>query len=245
MKAGCGEDQKRGEKDMEGRYSKGILVILASCKDASQEDALREWYKAIYMPDMVATGWVENGLLYRNIKPSLDEGEARYLAIHETDRWDMEDMLDEISMAHAPRWREQGRDNTNLQVERIGVFRKCGPPSRPEVSGFTTQRTGIARTAGLLLALAKCTEPRREGDFNNWFNRVYVPEVMAAGPFHTAYRYAKVAQESDKRRLFVALYESDTSDLAGDIERFLSHWQASAKRSPYIEDLGHDLFAPI
>lgn len=222
-----------------------MLMVWSNCKDPAQEQAFNDWYTNVHVPDVVATGWVVNGMRYRNLATSLDSGDARYLAIYETDRWDMEDMLEDIRTTHTPRWQEQGRTNPNLQGVRGGVFRKCGPPFRPETSAFTTEKTGKAPITGLLVALSTCTEPMREGDFNNWYNRVYVPKLVAEGPFHTAYRYCNSVRDADGKHLFVALYETDALNPEAEIKHFLGNWQPPARRSPYVQELGYSIFTPI
>ncbi|MDO8689608.1 MAG: hypothetical protein Q7R39_06290, partial [Dehalococcoidia bacterium] len=172
-------------------------------------------------------------------------GENRYLAIYETDRWDMEDMLGDLRTEHAPTWRERGRCNINLQVTHSGVFRKCGPSTRPEGSGFTTERTGKAPVTGLLVVLDTCTEPSRETSFNNWYNRIYAPAVVAAGLFHTAYRYANTVREPDGRRLFISLYETDSCLPNNEIELLWHQWKTSTARAPDAHLLSEGVFAPI
>src|SRR5256885_9954566 len=105
---------------MQGRYAKGMLVVLMNCADPARDDAFNEWYNTVHVPDVIATEWVSSGLRYRNVAPELGAGEARYLAVYETDRWDMEDMLDDTRVTQTPRWREQGRLNADARVAMIG-----------------------------------------------------------------------------------------------------------------------------
>jgi hypothetical protein len=230
---------------MQGRFPKGMLFVQMNCADPAHEDDFNRWYNQVHVPDVIATGWVDNGRRYRNPAPALAEGEARYLALYETDRWDMEDMIDSFRTVDGPRWRELGRTTPYAQLVRMNVVRRCGPPFRPESSGFTTARTGSAAVTGLLLMLDTCTEPAQEGGFNDWFNRRYVPELVAAGPFHSAYRFACANREPEGTRLFVTLCETDVADPAAEVARFLDRWQPSSVRPAFALHRATSVFEPI
>jgi hypothetical protein len=230
---------------MQGQYAKGMLVVLMNCAEPGREQAFNAWYNDIHVPDVIATEWVTSGRRYRNLAPDLQPNEARYLALYETDRWDMEDMLDDIRTTHTPRWRDQNRLTTDARLAMMGVFRKCGPPWRPETSPFATERTGKADITGLLLQVSVCTEPAKEGEFNDWYNRRYVPEAMAAGPFHTAYRYANSVREPEGGRRFLTLFETDAPDPASAVSKFLTEWQPSRQRLPCETQISTSTFEPI
>jgi hypothetical protein len=230
---------------MQGRYAKGMLAVLMNCAEPAREQAFNTWYNEVHVPDVIATGWVTSGLRYRNLSPELQPEEARYLALYETDRWDMEDMLDDIRTTHTPRWRENDRLTADARLALMGVVRKCGPPWRPETSPFTTDRSGKAGITGVLLQVTVCKEPAREGEFNDWYNRHYVPEAMTAGPFHTAYRYANSVREPEGGRRFLTLFETDAPDAAGTVGSFLRDWQPSRKRLACETQISSSTFEPI
>ncbi|MGE0542526.1 MAG: DUF4286 family protein [Dehalococcoidia bacterium] len=230
---------------MQGRFAKGMLFVQMNCADPAHDDDFNRWYNEVHVPDVIATGWVENGRRYRNLAADLREGESRYLALYETDRWDMEDMIDSFRTVDGPRWREQGHTTTYSQLVRMSVVRRCGPPFRPESSGFTTARTGTAPVSGLLLMLDICTEPAQEGNFNDWFNRHAIPELIATGPFHTAYRFACAVREPDGSRLFATLCETEAADPRAEVARFLEQWQPSSARPAFAQHQSTSVFAPI
>ena len=231
---------------MEGRYPKGNLVVTTAGPGEAEDQAFNDWYTRVHVPDVVATGWVVKGIMYRNVRPVLEPREARYLAIFETDRWDMEDMVEELPTVWRARWEAQGTYWGGAPVTYdSSVFRLCGPPLRPEASAFTTEKTGTAPVTGLVLAWAICTQPEREMDFNNWFNRRYVPELMSQAPFHTAYRYASAFRNPDGRRVFLTIYETDEPNPESAGRQFLDGYESPVRTSPLVQELGYSIYRPI
>ena len=78
---------------------------------------------------------------------------------------------------------------------------------------------------------------------NDWYNWGYTQEIIAPGPFHTAYRYAAAFRESGRRH-FLQLFETDSHDPAGEIEHFLSERQLGPERG-LDEEVGPAVFTPV
>jgi len=64
-----------------------------------------------------------------------------------------------------------------------------------------------------------CTDPAQEVAFNDWYNRIHVPDILAAGLGNTAIRYEN-AQSDQENPQYIAIYELATHDLNSVNERF-------------------------
>ena len=71
---------------MEGRKPTGVLVVMVNNTEPSKEDEFNKWYNETHIPDIVGTGIYYTATRYENTDPK--PGEAKYLAIYETDHED-------------------------------------------------------------------------------------------------------------------------------------------------------------
>ena len=74
---------------MEGRYPKGILLILTDCGDRAEEAGLNSWYKEVFLPRVTASGTLRHPNRYRNTAEVLGADKSRYMDILETDSGDL------------------------------------------------------------------------------------------------------------------------------------------------------------
>jgi|FaiFalFF_MnMetaG_3_1042247.scaffolds.fasta_scaffold01479_5 hypothetical protein len=222
---------------MEGRYPVGIRYVTANCTDPLGEEEFNRWYDAVHLSDMVATGLVSHPTRYRNADPLLRG--ARYLAIYEVEREGLLATIpEEIVGRFFPMWQAQGRIHPALQVVERQMWRRTGP-------AFTTAKTGKAPITGLLAIQSHCADPAREGEFNAWYNEQHVPDVLATGLFHTAYRFEAVLPQPGQDR-YLALYETDAPDpLLAVRELMEAHrrrWLAEGRFSPLLRVTGRAVY---
>jgi hypothetical protein len=189
---------------VEGRYAKGLFVEFSHGVAPAQRDTFERWYSKVHMPDIQGTGWTHHGSLYRLSVTASDARLAEYVAIYETDRWDMESLLDEL------RLRISASPGETTVI--ASLFRLCGPSVRPEDSPFVTARTLTATLRGVHVVVTTCIDPSREQRFNSRYNRKVVPAEMDAAPFTAAYRYAEGSRDEKGHRRFLALYETEQLD---------------------------------
>ncbi|MEE9285038.1 MAG: DUF4286 family protein [Dehalococcoidia bacterium] len=71
---------------MEGRKPTGVLIVMVNNTEPSKEDEFNKWYNEIHIPDVVGTGFYYHATRFVNTNPK--PGEAKYLAIYETDQED-------------------------------------------------------------------------------------------------------------------------------------------------------------
>jgi len=216
---------------MQGRFPKGILFVLTNCKDPAQEADFNEWYNTVHLPDVVATGLVANPTRYRNLAPTPEPGMARYLAIYETDREDLREVLKGVG-ARMPDWQSAGRIHPALEVVLATGYRWTG-------RAFRTQRTG-APVRGLLVVMTRCKDPAREEEFNRWYDEVHVPDILGTGLYHTAYRFTNATPRAGGGP-YLALYETDRDPAEADRllrEEWRPRWQERGRYSPLLEITG-------
>jgi hypothetical protein len=79
----------------------GIVVVLMNNTEVRQEEEFNLWYDETHLRDVVGAGDFWTGIRYRNVVPTLPKGAARYLAIYETDRADVQAAHAEMAAAVA------------------------------------------------------------------------------------------------------------------------------------------------
>ncbi len=65
----------------------GVLMVLVNNKATDREEEFNTWYNDTHLGEVCGTGSYFAAKRFVNTKPVLEPGEARYLAIYETD-WD-------------------------------------------------------------------------------------------------------------------------------------------------------------
>lgn len=77
----------------------------------------------------------------------------------------------------------------------------------------------------LLIVYTNPISPDRDGDYNHWYDKVHLPEILAADGFVAAsrYRLSEVSVEgmAPPNHRYAAVYELATDDLQGAINTLL------------------------
>ncbi|MDO8531229.1 MAG: hypothetical protein Q7T26_03530 [Dehalococcoidia bacterium] len=73
-------------------------------------------------------------------------------------------------------------------------------------------------------ALANCTDPAREAEFNAWYDRTLIPTIMAVPGVRAAWRYASAHQRPGEPK-YVAMYDIDQ-----DIRQVVLNLRANRER---------------
>ncbi len=64
----------------------------------------------------------------------------------------------------------------------------------------------------LIMVETNCTDASREAEFNEWYDKIHLPDVLETPGFIRATRYENT-QPSEGRAKFLALYEVETDDI--------------------------------
>jgi hypothetical protein len=168
---------------MEGRYPHAIRLIRTNCTDPRLEFGFNDWYDRVHVPEVLASGMVSHVIRYRNADP--DDAGPGYLAIHELAWTDLEEVARAVTRTRR-RLTEQAGFPPGIEIVRVESWKRIGPES-------VTPRAGRATAAGILLIESRCTDPRREREFNAWYDEVHVPDLLNTGLFSAVYRFESVA----------------------------------------------------
>jgi len=65
----------------------------------------------------------------------------------------------------------------------------------------------------LLLLESNCKDPRREAEFDAWYDKIHIPDILGGSPgFKSATRYA-LKSTAENRGKYLAVYEIETDDI--------------------------------
>ena len=68
----------------------------------------------------------------------------------------------------------------------------------------------------VLIVESNCSDPAREAEFNDWYDKIHLPDVLETPGFIRATRYVNNEPAAGKAK-FIATYEIETND----IDKFL------------------------
>jgi hypothetical protein len=64
----------------------------------------------------------------------------------------------------------------------------------------------------LLVVYTECADPSREAEFNEWYDKTHLPDVLETPGFVRATRYVNTDPEAGQGK-FLATYEIETEDI--------------------------------
>jgi hypothetical protein len=65
----------------------------------------------------------------------------------------------------------------------------------------------------LLFAFSDCKDPKREKEFNDWYDNTHMPDMLEVPGFISATRWVSVDNKENEIRKYLAMYELETDDL--------------------------------
>ncbi len=209
---------------MEGRFPHGVRLVLTNCMEPSREREFNRWYDQVHVTDLLEAGVASHGLRYQNAEPQL--GEAKYLAIYEVDREDL-DRVDEEFARIADRLAERGRMHPALEIVNRGMWRRIGRE-------FTTGKPAETRVAGIWILQSNCTDTAREAQFNTWYDATHIPDLLATGLFLAAYRFAAIGHRPSGS--YLAIYET-ASDPTTAVKEFVRIHRPRLRKAGRLSDM--------
>jgi hypothetical protein len=104
------------------------------------------------------------------------------------------------------------------------------------------EQEGISMTTAVLLVRTRPATPEAEDDYNDWYERVHIPQILAAVPaIISAQRFRLLSSHgrSDGSAPYLAVYEIESDDPAGALDQ-LGRAMATGEiaMSPSVEVLG-------
>ena len=184
----------------------GILAVFTNCRDPQQERDFNRWYGGSHVPNLEQSGAVARSSRYRNVAEA-NSGQAKYLAIHESNWADQTSVYREVTQAW-DRLATDGSIHPALDLVLRVQYERVGPELRSDRSDRPVQ--------GILVVLTGPRPDVPDDDFNDWYANTHVPELLGTSMYHTANRYRLVASEPGAPR-YAAIYETELdADTAAD-----------------------------
>ena len=111
---------------MQGRFAKGLHLAMTNCRDPEREDDLNRWYTDVHLKEVTDTGVVTHPSRYRNVKRNLEPGQARYLALYESD-WEDQVAGFDVIMNNARRLIDAGLMHSAIEPVLGAQYSLIGP----------------------------------------------------------------------------------------------------------------------
>jgi len=211
-----------------GRWLNTYEVV---CPDENRKREWIEWYTTIHAPDILETpGFLSARLSERK---EFRDGRGQFFTMYEIETDDIEKTIKvrqdkrakEIAAGRGstvfflPVW----RDVVWKQINRVNADKKRDPKLQRWIN----------------LIDVNCDDVSKEKKFNEWYDKVHLPDVLNTTGFMAATRY-EIKEFRDGRGKYLTIYEIET----GDIEKTLAERQK--KRIEKI-DLGRqsELCIPV
>ncbi len=208
---------------MDGRHPEAIRLTFTNCTDRAHEAEFNTWYDTIHLPDILGSGLATYGTRFAN--SDRESENPTYLALYELPGTDLERInqafADEVRRLH-----ERGRMYPHLQIPRRSMWRRIG-----EHHGSGQLR---ARTAGLFIIESNCTSSEREREFNEWYDRIHIPDLLGTKLFHTAHRFRGLAGQEGGT--YLAIYET-SGDALEAVEGFTRDHRPKLKAAGRLSDI--------
>lgn len=99
----------------------------------------------------------------------------------------------------------------------------------------------------LYLVHSNSRDPSREAEFNEWYDRVHVPDVLGTPGFLRAWRYENPAPGPGEGK-FVAAYDIECEDIEvalAALRQNIARWHEQGRHSPLLQVTGRGLYRLI
>jgi len=178
----------------------GIVFSLSNPKDPGKARDLNDWVVRVHYREVLEPGILISAMRFENPEAEGDANSPRFLTIYKTNRRDPAAAWTEHT-SHNARLRDRGlitQVSPQLSTVMLGVFKRIRDPQRIDEG---------RGTKGILAVLFDC----HTGSWKKWYDEIHVPEVLVAGPYHTATRYENTGL-NPSQPLYLTIYETDWDD---------------------------------
>lgn len=87
----------------------------------------------------------------------------------------------------------------------------------------------------LFVVETNCTDASREAEFNEWYNKIHLPDVLEIPGFIRAIRYENT-EPSEEKAKFLAIYEIEADDI-GEVMKALDDRLPKLRAEGRLSDL--------
>jgi hypothetical protein len=164
----------------------GLLVVFAKCNKPADEAAWSEWYDDVHLPDLlgdgngpaVATRWE----LARKPEPGMPGIGFSHVTIYEFSGGDVTAQAERLVTLDGE-LRAEGRIHGSHAVIDAGMFVAHGQWNRKPPPSEALR--------GHILAFVLANDPTLEAEWDAWYDREHVPDMLDSGAFAAATRWRR------------------------------------------------------
>ena len=173
-------------------------------------------------------GSLHDPIRWRSTAKTVSGQQPKFVATYETEEQELEPVFEKANEEYY-KAKSLGRLHESLEVIHPGtsMYRRIGPEFRT---------TAGRPVRGLLFVITECSNPSQEDDFNQWYNEVHIPDILATGLYHTVYRYEKVRYKQGRGR-YLAMYETEQDPSEAFREILEEHRPRWLEQKRYIDSL--------
>ena len=211
------------------RMPERFYCALSNCTDPARETEFNAWYDRTLIPTIMVVPGVRAA--WRYVSTHQRPGEAKYVALYDID----EDIRQVVLNLRANRERvgREGKWSDCIDIPFTSTFRRIRTDVAPGQQA--PAQSGPARMPrAILLVLSRCTDAAREAEFNDWYNRVHIPDIFQAPGILSCFRYENTHRKEGEPH-YLALYEF-ASDDARTIMQGLNKVMEAKRREGRISD---------
>ena len=192
--------------------TQGLVISFARCNDPGRAQDWSDWYDEVHLPDLVGRGGVWVATRWQLTEPPVPGRPSlgfSHVAIYELEGPEVDAGLRRLR-ARDRELHRQGRVHPNhclIGVDAVRVHERwCEKPAPSEA------------LRGHVLAWVLCNQPRREAEWNHWYDTVHAPDMMATGAFSALTRWVRRPRTAFGAQ-HLTLYDVGQGSVAAAVER--------------------------
>ena len=219
---------ERGTDAPLGRW----VNLVENNPDPGRPAQFNDWYDNMHLPDALRSPGILRARRYE--RHEFRDGRAQYLAVYEIDSADIDETM-RVRRANREEEVRKGRASTSFPNLSFSLWRDV-------LWKLVSERRTPGNAAGggrwLGIVESNC-DPRREEEYNDWCDRVQIPQALAV-PGYVAARRLRIKEFRDGRGRYMTMHEIETDDIS---ETLRSRAAARPESRPDLEwPLWRELF---
>lgn len=167
-------------------HTTGLLIASTRCIRPAEEPAWADWYDGVHLPDLVAPAggpWVVTRFeLAQRPQPGMPGLGFSHVTLYELDAADVGQQARCIAERDGA-LRREGRIHPAHAVVDAQLFAAHGPAGAKPEPG--------PELRGHILAHVLCNDPAQEADWDAWYDREHLPDMLEAGCFRALTRWRR------------------------------------------------------
>ena len=191
----------------------GLLISYVKCNVPAAEPKWATWYDDTHLPDLlrgddapwVVTRWE----LTQKPQPGMPGIGFGYVTIYEFDQPDVLAQVERL-VARDLRLRKDGRIHPNHAVIDAHVFTAHG--------AHRDKTEPSANLKGHILTYVLCNQPDVEAEWDEWYDREHVPDMLESGAFSAMSRWERIPRNTYGAH-HITLYDTYLDSIQEAVDR--------------------------